>query len=111
MNPEQFISEKGLGEQYAEWKEKVEQEEKIRDEEERRKRKELDKQRRKEFGQQLKTARQELGLSQGALAGKIGITPSSISQYESGGADTSIPTLIRLCKILGVSADKLLGLE
>lgn len=111
MNPEQFISEKGLGEQYAEWKEKVEQEEKIRDEEERRKRKELDKQRRKEFGQRLMVARQELGFSQIAMAKKIGVSRSTYQFYESARHEPPIATLIRLCEILGVSADKLLGLE
>ena len=111
MNPEQFISEKGLGEQYAEWKEKVEQEEKIRDEEERRKRKELDRQYRKEFGRRLKAARQAAGLTQMDIVNFLRSSPNKYASYEQNKSAPSIETLIRLCKILNTSADKLLGLE
>ena len=70
--------------------------------------KSLDKQYRKEFGQRLKAARQELGLSQGALAGKIGITPSSISQYESGSIEPTLKNLIRIFQIVKINPSKLL---
>ena len=63
-----------------------------------------------EFAKRLKEKREENKISQRALAGFIGVSHSSVSQWESEINIPTIESLIRLCKILKVSADYLLGL-
>ena len=70
----------------------------------------LDMQYRKEFGAGLKAARQAKGLTQTDVARLIHVTPSTLSQYESGLIEPTIRTLKRLADTLNVSADYLLGL-
>ena len=67
---------------------------------------------RKEFGERLRDARLAKGLTQAQLAELIGsVSRDAIQRYESGGADIALPNLYKLAKILGVSADSLLGLK
>lgn len=73
--------------------------------------KSLDKQYRKEFGQRLKTARQTAGLTQMDIVNFLRSSPNKYASYEQNKSAPSIETLIRLCKILNTSADKLLGLS
>ena len=67
---------------------------------------------RKEFGDRLRAARKDKGLTQTQLADNVGgVSRSAIQAYESGGADISLPNLCRLVKILGVETDWLLGMK
>lgn len=68
----------------------------------------LDVQYRREFARRLKTARQLAGLSQADVALQLGMTRNGYQFYESGARDPSIPTLIRLLKILKCSIDDLI---
>lgn len=57
----------------------------------------------------LATIRRELGLSQAQLAQIAGVTPSAISQAESGARGLSIDTLITLADGLDVTLDRLVS--
>ena len=65
----------------------------------------------KEFGERLRDARRAKGLTQANLGEKIGTSQNAIQKYESGAADISSRNLLKVAKILGVSADSLLGLK
>ena len=69
----------------------------------------IDARRKKEFGTRLKQERQKAGLTQAELAKKLGSAPSTVANIEQGRVDAPTSTLIRLCKALNCSADKLLG--
>jgi transcriptional regulator with XRE-family HTH domain len=57
----------------------------------------------------LATVRRDLGLSQAQLAQVAGVTPSAISQAESGARGLSVDTLITLADGLGISLDRLVS--
>lgn len=57
----------------------------------------------------LRAVRADLGLTQHQLAAVAGITPSAVSQAESGSRGLSIDTLILLSDRLGVSLDRLVS--
>src|SRR2546425_11504569 len=61
------------------------------------------------FGQRLRQARREAGLSQSELEVRSGIPKARLSRYENGHVLPSIGTLGRLAKALGVSEAALLG--
>jgi len=61
------------------------------------------------FGQRLRLARREAGLSQSKLEMPSGIPKARLSRYENGHVLPSIGTLGRLAKALGVSEAALLG--
>ena len=61
------------------------------------------------FGQRLRLARREAGLSQSKLEMLSGIPKARLSRYENGHVLPSIGTLGRLAKALGVSEAALLG--
>lgn len=61
-------------------------------------------------GKRLRELRESLGYSRREIAQKIGIAESQIVRYEIGENDASGDVLSRLAKMLGVSADYLLGL-
>ena len=61
------------------------------------------------FGQRLRQARREAGLSQSKLEMLSGIPKARLSRYENGHVLPSIGTLGRLAKALGVSEAALLG--
>ena len=63
------------------------------------------------FGERLKELRTEKGLSQKALASKLGCNQSMISFWENGINEPTITNLVKLTQIFEVSADYLLGLE
>ena len=50
------------------------------------------------LGQQMKTRRKELGLSRAALAEKLGVTLSAISNYENGISSPKEEILLRLAR-------------
>lgn len=59
----------------------------------------------------IKSARENCGMTQAELADKLGINPVTLSGYETGKHDPKSPMLIRISQICGVSVDYLLGRE
>ena len=64
-----------------------------------------------EIGPRLRAAREEKGLSLRALAAAIGVSPSLVSQVETGKTKPSVSTLYALVSQLDISTDMLLGRE
>jgi Zn-dependent peptidase ImmA (M78 family)/DNA-binding XRE family transcriptional regulator len=58
-----------------------------------------------DIGPRLKMARRMAGLSQRALAEKVGLSHAAISKYERGEDAPSSPVLLRLVEALGVGPD------
>lgn len=63
------------------------------------------------LGDNIKAMRTALGWSQVDLANKLNITKQTVSNWENENIQPSIEMLVRLSKILGVTTDRLLGLE
>jgi len=63
------------------------------------------------FGKRLVQLRTERGLTQNQLAELIDSTQRNISHYETVAEAPPAPVLIKLAKVLKVSADELLGLR
>lgn len=61
-----------------------------------------------QIGERLRARRQQQGLSLRALAERLGVSPSLISQIERGRANPSVSTLYALVAELDVSLDELL---
>lgn len=59
----------------------------------------------------LQEAIKQSGMSQTALAKRIGVGQQTISEYLHGKAMPALDTFANLCKVLDVSADYLLCLE
>lgn len=64
-----------------------------------------------EIGPRLRAAREEKGLSLRSLASAIGVSPSLLSQVETGKTKPSVSTLYALVSQLDISTDVLLGRE
>ena len=62
-------------------------------------------------GSRIKTLREARRLSQTDLAKLIGISPQSISAYETDTREPSNDVLVRLAQLYRVSTDYLLGVE
>lgn len=60
-----------------------------------------------EIGARIRVVREEDGISLRALAGKVGISPSLLSQIENGKTRPSVGTLYALVQQLGTSFDNL----
>jgi transcriptional regulator with XRE-family HTH domain len=63
------------------------------------------------IGPKLRTARERRGISQRELSRRLGLSPSLISQIESGQSRPSVSTLYAVVTELGVSLDQILGSE
>lgn len=63
------------------------------------------------MGDRLREARQARGLSLRALASRLGVSPSLISQVETGRARPSVSTLYAIVQELGISLDELLFID
>ncbi len=61
------------------------------------------------FGERLKQIRNKQGLSQNALAKKIGIAQYLLSFYENDKSQPTVDRIEWLCTALNVSASELLG--
>lgn len=61
-----------------------------------------------EFGTRLQALRKQQGLSQEALADRLGVSRQAIGKWESGGALPSIDNLLELAAILETTVDYLL---
>ena len=53
-----------------------------------------------QLGNLLRTRRKELGLTQAALADKVGLRQATVSQIETGSNATRIDTLLRIIAML-----------
>ena len=62
-----------------------------------------------EIGKKIQKLRKERGLTQEALAEKIGVSAQAVSKWENGYSCPDISVLPTLASILGVSTDELLG--
>ena len=63
------------------------------------------------FNENLKIARERIGISQKELAEKVGVAKSTYSLYESGNREPNVQTIKKIADILNVSADELLGIS
>lgn len=63
------------------------------------------------FAKRLRELRQEKGLSQVELGAMLGYGYTAISGYETGRNEPSFADFIRLCHLLDVSADYILGIS
>ena len=61
-----------------------------------------------ELSGQIKRHRDELGLSQEELAGKIFVTRQSVSNWENGRTYPDLQSLLRLSDLFGISLDELI---
>jgi len=62
-----------------------------------------------ELGERIRAARLERGLSLRATAAEAAISPSLLSQVETGKVQPSVSTLYAIVSCLGLSVDELLG--
>jgi transcriptional regulator with XRE-family HTH domain len=61
------------------------------------------------FGERLTRLREDAGFSQSALARRVGVSQSAVSQMEAGERNPSYGMLIQLAEALGVSIAYLVG--
>ena len=61
--------------------------------------------------ERLKEAIRQSGMTQSAIAKKLGVHHSAIGQYLSGRSMPALDTLANLCRILDVDANYILCLE
>lgn len=62
-----------------------------------------------EIGQRIRRYRKACGLSQEALAGRVGISVTHMSHIETGNAKLSLPVLAKIADELSVGVDALLS--
>ena len=62
-----------------------------------------------DFSLRLKNARIESGLKAQYVAETVGVTLRAIYNYENGIREPSLDTLAKLCDVLGVTSDYLIG--
>lgn len=60
------------------------------------------------IGQNIRQIREDAGLTQEKLADILGIGDKHVSAIERGAVGLSLPTLVRICEALLVSADRVL---
>lgn len=63
------------------------------------------------MGERLRLARKKAKLSQEKVAEKLNIARSNISKYEHNKLEPNIHTIKQFCKLYGITADYLLGIE
>ena len=63
------------------------------------------------IGQRLARLRRERGITQAEIAEKLGIVQPMVSDYERGQLRLHGQLIVELSRLLGVSADEILGLE
>ena len=64
-----------------------------------------------DMSKKLRELRNEMELTQGQVAKRIGVTSSIVSAYENGIRQPSFESLIKLAYLYGVSSDYLLGIS
>lgn len=63
------------------------------------------------FGQRLRLAREERGLTLTDFASRVGISPGAMTKYEYGRSDPRMSKLKTMVEVLDCSADWLIGLD
>ena len=63
------------------------------------------------IAKRIRELMKEEKLTQVALANKIGVKQSQVSEWLSGKSKPGYDNLRSICKALGISGDRLLGLE
>ncbi len=63
------------------------------------------------LGKRISFHRKHLGLTQDALAEKMGVTAQAVSKWENDQSCPDITTLPKLAQVFGITTDALLGLE
>ncbi|PND40535.1 helix-turn-helix domain-containing protein [Leuconostoc mesenteroides] len=63
------------------------------------------------FGERLKAARKIKNMTQLGLSARLDVSKGTISAYEQASSYPSIETVVKLCEVLVVSSDYLLGLS
>ncbi len=63
------------------------------------------------IGKRISENRKRLGLTQDALAEKLGVTAQAVSKWENDQSCPDITMLPRLAEIFGITTDELLGLQ
>ena len=61
-----------------------------------------------QIGQNIRQIREDAGLTQEKLADMLNIGDKHVSAIERGAVGLSLPTLMRICEALSVSADRVL---
>ena len=61
------------------------------------------------YGEQIKSYRIKLGLTQSQVAAEMDVTPGYISNVENGRTAMSLRFLIYYAKLMGVTLDELVG--
>ena len=62
------------------------------------------------IGQRIKDLRKKADLTQDRLADYLGVTSQAVSKWEVGSASPDLALIAPLCRVLGCSADELLGI-
>ena len=62
------------------------------------------------FGERLRAAREQKGISQKSVAELLGVTRTQVSDIENGKTGTSMARLVTLAEFYHVSTDYLLGI-
>lgn len=62
----------------------------------------------KHLGQLIRERRTELGLTQGEVAGRIGLTRTSVTNIERGTQAVNVATLFRMAEVLEMEVSELL---
>lgn len=63
------------------------------------------------LGRTIAEARKAQGLTQEQLGSELGVSPQAVSRWENGESAPDIALVPDLCRILGISADTLLGVD
>lgn len=63
------------------------------------------------FGERLRAARIERGITEAEVARELGLTQGAISKFEHGIREPAAGTLVALAKFFGLSIDYLVGNE
>lgn len=63
------------------------------------------------LNEKIQSYRKKAGLSQEALAAKVGVSRQAVSKWEVGDATPELDKLMALAKTFGVTTDELLGME
>ena len=71
----------------------------------------MDEELQRTLGEVAREARERLGLTQAQVAKKVGLVPGVYGRIERGDMMPSVPSLRRICLVLGISSDALLNLK
>lgn len=63
------------------------------------------------LGEKIKQVREAKGIKQGEFASDLGLSQAAISQFESGARQPTPRTIEKICQVLGVTREELVGKE